>query len=100
MPPAILLVEDNPADGKLTQRALKEIGLPIDLIVMRDGQEAVEYLLREGPHATDPGWRFPDLTLLDVNLPRMSGRELLVKLRATPALRTAPVVVLTTSRRP
>jgi CheY-like chemotaxis protein len=99
MPPAILLVEDNPADVKITQRALKEIGLPVELIVMRDGQEAFEYLLRQGPHAASPAWRFPELVLLDLNLPGMSGRELLERLRATPALRTVPVVVLTTSRR-
>jgi CheY-like chemotaxis protein len=98
-PHAILLVEDNPADVKITQRALRESGVPVDLIVVRDGQEAVEYLLREGSHAESPGWRSPDLILLDINLPRMTGREVLERVRGTPNLRTVPVVVLTTSRR-
>jgi two-component system response regulator len=92
-------VEDNPADVKITQRALKESGLPVDLIVVRDGQEAVDYLFRQGGHAADSTWRSPDLILLDINLPRMTGREVLERVRGTPALRTVPVVVLTTSRR-
>jgi two-component system response regulator len=96
---AILLVEDNPADVKITQRALKESGLPVDLIVVRDGQEAVDYLLRTGPHAAAADWRSPDLILLDINLPRLTGREVLERLRGTPALKTVPVVVLTTSNR-
>jgi two-component system response regulator len=96
---AILLVEDNPADVKITQRALKESGLPVDLIVVRDGQEAVDYLLRMGPHAAAADWRSPDLILLDINLPRLTGREVLERLRGTPALKTVPVVVLTTSNR-
>jgi chemotaxis family two-component system response regulator Rcp1 len=96
---AILLVEDNPADVKITQRALKESGLPVDLIVVRDGQEAVDYLFRQGRHADDSTWRSPDLILLDVNLPRMNGREVLERVRAGSSLRTVPVIVLTTSRR-
>lgn len=96
---AILLVEDNPADVKITQRALRESGLPVELIVVRDGQEAVDYLLRLGAHADTPNWRCPDLILLDINLPRMTGREVLEKIRATPSLRVVPVVALTTSRR-
>src|SRR5947209_8628313 len=94
---AILLVEDNPADVKITQRALKDSGLAVDLIVVRDGQEAVDYLLRQGAHASSETWRSPDLILLDINLPRMNGREVLERVRATPALKTVPVVVLTTS---
>jgi two-component system response regulator len=97
---AILLVEDNPADVKITQRALRESAVPVDLFVVRDGQEAVDYLLREGSHAEDPGWRSPDLILLDLNLPRLTGRQVLDRIRATPALRTVPVIVLTTSHRP
>jgi two-component system, chemotaxis family, response regulator Rcp1 len=98
-PHAILLVEDNPADVKITQRALRESGVPVELLVVRDGQEAIDYLLRKGPHATDPSWRSPDLILLDLNLPRLTGREVLDLVRATPRLRAVPVVVLTTSRR-
>jgi two-component system response regulator len=96
---AILLVEDNPADVKITQRALRESGLAVELIVVRDGQEAVEYLLRQGQHADAAQWQRPDLILLDLNLPKMSGREVLQRVRATPNLRAVPVVVLTTSRR-
>jgi CheY-like chemotaxis protein len=96
---AILLVEDNPADVKITQRALRDGALPVDLIVARDGQEAVEYLLRQGTHAADAGWRVPDLILLDINLPRLTGLQVLERIRGTPAMRATPVVVLTTSRR-
>jgi CheY-like chemotaxis protein len=96
---AILLVEDNPADVKITQRALRESAVPVDLIVVRDGQEAVEYLLRQGPHGDNQDWRIPDLILLDLNLPRLTGIQVLERIRATPALRATPVVVLTTSRR-
>jgi two-component system response regulator len=95
---AILLVEDNPADVKITQRALKESGVGVDLIVVRDGQEAVDYLFRKGSYA-GTAWRSPSLILLDLNLPRMNGREVLERVRANPELRTVPVVVLTTSRR-
>jgi CheY-like chemotaxis protein len=95
----ILLVEDNPADVKITERALRESAVPADLVVVRDGQEAVDYLLRQGPYAAQGGWRGPDLILLDLNLPGMNGREVLQRIRTTPALRAVPVVVLTTSRR-
>ena len=97
----ILLVEDNPADVKITQRALKDSALPsVELIVVRDGQEAVEYLLRQGEYADAPGWRSPDLVLLDINLPRLDGADVLKRMRAASAYRLVPVVVLTTSRRP
>ncbi len=96
---AILLVEDNPADIKITQRAVRESGLPVELLVVRDGQEAVDYLLRQGMHAHDNSWRSPDLILLDLNLPRLTGRQVLERIRNTPALRAVPVVVLTTSHR-
>jgi chemotaxis family two-component system response regulator Rcp1 len=96
---AILLVEDNPADVKITQRALRESAFPVELLVVRDGQEAVDYLMRLGPHAGDAGWRSPDLILLDLNLPRLTGLEVLQRIRATPQLRTVPVLVLTTSKR-
>jgi CheY-like chemotaxis protein len=98
-PHAILLVEDNPADVKITQRALEESGLAVELIVVRDGQEAVEYLLRQGRHAAATSWRAPNLILLDLNLPKMTGREVLEIVRATPNLRAVPVVVLSTSGR-
>ena len=97
---AILLVEDNPADVEITRRALRESAAPVELIVVRDGQEALDYLLRQGSHAADVAWRMPDLVLLDLNLPRLTGRDVLQRLRATEAFRSVPVVVLTTSKRP
>lgn len=100
-PHAILLVEDNPADVKITLRALRELATPVDLIVARDGEEALAYLLEHesGEAAASADWRPPDLILLDLNLPRMSGHEVLERLRATPGLQALPVVVLSTSRR-
>jgi CheY-like chemotaxis protein len=98
-PHAILLVEDNPADIKITERALRDSGIPVELLVVRDGQEAVDYLLRQGAHAADAAWRSPDLILLDLNLPRMTGREVLQRIRARAELKAVPVLVLTTSRR-
>jgi len=95
----ILLIEDNPADIKITQRAVRESSLPVELIVVRDGQEAVDYLLRQGAYAETTGWRSPELILLDLNLPRLTGREVLERIRSTPNLKAVPVVVLTTSRR-
>lgn len=95
----ILLVEDNPADVKILQRALRESGWGVELIVARDGEEAVDYLLRQGRHANGEMWRIPDLILLDLNLPGMGGREVLERVRATPRMRAVPVVVLSTSRR-
>jgi CheY-like chemotaxis protein len=94
---AILLVEDNPADVTITQRALRENDFPVDLRVVRDGQEAVDYLLRQGVYAQDDSWRCPDLILLDLNIPRLNGLQVLQRIRATPALRKVPVVILTTS---
>jgi CheY-like chemotaxis protein len=95
----ILLVEDNPADIKITQRALRESELSVELVVVRDGQQAVDYLLRQGTYAHDESWRVPELILLDLNLPRLTGREVLERIRSTPNLHSVPVVVLTTSRR-
>jgi CheY-like chemotaxis protein len=97
---AILLVEDNPAEVLITQRALRESPFQVELFVVRDGQEAIDYLFRQGSHANSPNWRHPDLVLLDLNLPRLSGRQVLERLRAEPKLRKIPVVVLTTSGHP
>lgn len=95
---AILLVEDNPADVKITQRAVKDAGLAVQVIVTRDGEDALDYLLHQGRYAEAADWRRPDLVLLDINLPRLSGLEVVSRLRAIPGLCTVPVVVLTTSR--
>ena len=96
-PPAaieILLVEDNPADVRLTQEALRESKVANNLHTVSDGVQALQFLRREGEHAEAPR---PDLILLDLNLPRLSGREVLEQVKEDPDLRRIPVVVLTTS---
>jgi two-component system, chemotaxis family, response regulator Rcp1 len=90
----ILLVEDNPGDVRLTQEALRESKVLNHLSVASDGVEALAMLRREGPYASQPR---PGLILLDLNLPRRDGRELLADIKADPVLRRIPVVVLTTS---
>ncbi len=93
-PIEILLVEDNPGDVRLTQEALGEAKVRNNLAVARDGVEALSYLRREPPF--EDATR-PDLVLLDLNLPRKDGREVLAEIKADPVLRRLPVVVLTTS---
>ncbi len=90
----ILLVEDNPGDARLTQEALHEGKIRNNLHHARDGVEALAFLKREGEFAKAPK---PDLVLLDLNLPRKDGREVLAEMKQDPRLRTIPVVVLTTS---
>lgn len=91
----ILLVEDNPGDVRLTVEAFKDSKLDNPLDVVKDGIEALAYLNQEGEYADKP---LPDLILLDLNLPRMDGRELLAAIKADPRLKLIPVVVLTTSK--
>jgi chemotaxis family two-component system response regulator Rcp1 len=93
-PIEILLVEDNPGDVRLTREALAEAKVRNNLAVANDGVEALAYLRRESPHE---GATRPDLVLLDLNLPRKDGREVLAEIKADPDLRRLPVVVLTTS---
>jgi chemotaxis family two-component system response regulator Rcp1 len=93
-PIEILLVEDNPGDARLTVEALKEGKVRNNLHHARDGVEAMRFLQREGEYKDAPR---PDLVLLDLNLPRKDGREVLADMRKNPDLRTIPVVVLTTS---
>ena len=90
----VLLVEDNPADVRLTVEAFKEANAPSHLIVARDGIEAVDNLTDRNRRKA----QMPDMILLDLNLPRMDGREVLGHVKKTPGLRHIPVVVLTTSR--
>ena len=90
----ILLVEDNPGDARLTLEAFKEGRVLNRLTVMKDGVEALAYLRRQGAYASA---RVPDLILLDLNLPRKSGREVLMEIKGDERLKTIPVVVLTTS---
>lgn len=94
-PLELLLVDDNPGDVRLTREALKESGLPGALSVVCDGEQALAFLRRAGPHAAAPR---PDLVVLDLNLPRVDGRQVLAALAADPALKDIPVVVLTTSK--
>ena len=93
-PIEILLVEDNPGDVRLAIEALRQSKVRNNLHVARDGVEAVAFLRRDGPHAGAPR---PDLMLLDLNLPRRDGREVLADIKADPELHTIPVVILTTS---
>jgi two-component system response regulator len=92
----ILLVEDNPADVRLAQEALKRGRIAHHLSVVSDGEAALDFLHAEGPYAGAPR---PNLILLDLNLPKRDGREVLEIIKADPALRRIPVVVLTTSDR-
>lgn len=91
----ILLVEDNPADADLTQENLEASKILSDLYVVVDGIEAMEFLRQEGKYQDAPR---PDLVLLDLNLPRKDGREVLADMKADPSLRLIPVVVLTSSK--
>jgi len=91
----ILLVEDNPGDVRLTIEGLNEGKVRNNLHVARDGVEALEFLRRQGRFANAVR---PDLILLDLNLPRMDGREVLAEVKSDADLKTIPIVVLTTSR--
>ena len=91
----IFLVEDNLGDIRLIQEALKSTAVDCDIEIARDGIDAMAYLRRQGD---DPEVELPDLILLDLNLPRKDGREVLAEIKADPGLRHIPVVVLTTSR--
>ena len=90
----VLLVEDSPGDVRLTREALAEANGAIRLHVACDGVEAMSFLRREGTHAGVPR---PKLILLDLNLPRMDGREVLAHIKADPILKTIPTIILTTS---
>lgn len=91
----ILLVEDNPGDVELTRLAFEEAKLDNELHVVQDGIEALAFLNKEGEYRDAPS---PGLILLDLNMPRMDGRELLAKLKQDQDLKRIPVIVLTTSR--
>ncbi len=91
----ILLVEDSPADVRLTREALKEAKVLNTLHVVQDGMAAVDFLHRKGQYSGSP---VPDLILLDLNLPKKDGREVLAEIKQDEKLKSIPVVVLTTSR--
>ncbi len=90
----ILLVEDNPGDVRLVQEALKDGKMCNHLSVVRDGEAALAFLRRQGPYADEPR---PDLILLDLNLPKKDGREVLQEIKNEEVLKRIPVVILTTS---
>ena len=91
----ILLVEDNPGDERLTREALKEGKVYSNLHWVKDGVEALEFLRRKGKHAAAPR---PDIILLDLNLPKKDGREVLHEIKNDEKLKRIPVVILTTSK--
>jgi chemotaxis family two-component system response regulator Rcp1 len=94
VPIDVLLVEDSPGDVRLTQEAFREANTFIRLHVATDGVEAMAFLRHEGAHDRAPR---PDLILLDLNLPKMDGREVLAHIKADPVLKTIPTIILTTS---
>ena len=93
-PADFLLVEDNPGDVRLTQEALKNHKVQNNLHVVTDGEEAMNFLRRQGKHKNAPR---PDIILLDLNLPRKDGREVLAEIKSDPDLKTIPVVIITSS---
>lgn len=93
----ILLVEDNPADQRATRRAFERSKLDNALTIVENGQEALDYLRKTGPYAEPAAAPRPDLILLDLNLPKVDGRQVLTEIKSDPDLKTIPVVVLTTS---
>jgi len=90
----ILLVEDNPGDVRLTREALRGARVANELHVVGDGEEAIDFLRRRGVHADAPR---PDIVLLDLNLPRVEGGEVLAEIKADPQLAKIPIIVLTSS---
>jgi CheY-like chemotaxis protein len=96
----ILLVEDNPDDVELTRIAFAEAKIANPLVVVGDGAEALDYLLARGQYADRADQPLPSIVLLDLNLPKVDGREVLQAIRANERTRSLPVVVLTTSAEP
>jgi CheY-like chemotaxis protein len=94
-PARILLVEDSPGDIRLTEEALHESRVKVDLVAVKNGEDALAYLYREAGYEDAPR---PDLILLDLNMPKTDGREVLARIKEDADLRRIPVVILTTSR--
>jgi two-component system response regulator len=98
MSKVILLVEDNASDEKLALLAFKKCGVENEIVVMRDGAAALDYLCASGEHAGRDAGELPAVVLLDLKLPKIDGLEVLRRIRAEPRTRFLPVVVLTASR--
>ena len=96
-PAEILLVEDNPDDVEITLRAFHKVRLANTVHVVRDGQEALDFVFREGDYSDRADAPQPDVILLDLNLPKVSGLEVLEKVKASDGLSLIPVIVLTVS---
>jgi two-component system response regulator len=94
----ILLVEDNPDDEALTMRALRKNNLANEVVVARDGAEALDYLFGTGAHAGRDVTKRPQVVLLDLKLPKVDGLEVLARIRANEATQLLPVVILTSSK--
>lgn len=97
-PAVILLAEDDPGDQELTRRALLEGKIRNDLHIVEDGEEALDYLFRRGKYSDPADSPRPDLMLLDLNMPKLDGRQVLERMRQSPELDSITVIVLTTSQ--
>ena len=94
----ILLAEDDPDDIYLISEAIDESKLPVHMMMVQDGEELLQYLHRKPPYEDPESSPRPDLILLDLNMPRVDGREVLEEIKSDPALRMIPIIVLTTSK--
>ncbi|NOY80810.1 MAG: response regulator [Kiritimatiellaeota bacterium] len=97
-PTQIVLIEDSPADAELTVRALKKHRVANEILLLKDGEEALEYFFATGSYAGRPPLPLPKLVLLDLKLPKVDGLEVLRRLKTDPGTRRIPVVILTASR--
>jgi two-component system, response regulator len=93
----VLLIEDNPGDQALTMRALRQLGEPFQIVIAHDGAEALDYLFGTGAHATRDPQQLPAVVLMDLKLPKLSGLQVLERLRADTRTSFLPVVILTSS---
>jgi CheY-like chemotaxis protein len=98
-PLTVLVVEDNLAHQKITEYGLKKSSVPLAIRVVRDGQEALDYLFRRSPYADPSTSPTPDLILLDLNIPKRDGREVLQVIKHDPGTKDIPVVIVSTSDR-
>jgi two-component system, chemotaxis family, response regulator Rcp1 len=94
-PCRVLLVEDNPAEVRLLEEAFKQSSDPLELHAVRDGEEALDFIYRRYPHGNKPR---PDIILLDINLPKLDGHQVLRKLKAEPDYKRIPILMLSASR--